>query len=136
MNKLPEIGQYNVEVFDEDDHRIEVWSKGGVHHRVGKPAVIYYDRDSGKPVIQVYKQNGLVHRDTGLAHIQTNPENDIIHLEEHYRRGKLHRIGYEAVIRTNPETGRVRSSESYENGKRVDGVGNKLGRLGSPGFEL
>lgn len=121
MNKLPDIGQYNVEVYEEDNHLVEVWSLNGEHHRIGKPAVTYYDKDTGKEVIQVYKENGLVHRADGPAHIQINPDTDIIYLEEHFCRGKLHRDGAQAVMHCNPKTGNLRGAESFEHGRSTDG---------------
>lgn len=135
MQKLPEIGCYEVEVFEKDDHLVEVWSQNGDHHRVGGPAVTYFDKATGKAVIYVYKQNGVVHRDDGAAHIQINPKNDVVHLEEHYQHGKLHRIGYSAYIRTNPETGNHAMARSYENGERVY-KSQPVGAIGTMGFEL
>ena len=136
MKKLPEIGHYDVEVFEQEGHIIETWSQNGVHHRIGGPAVTYYDKDTGKAVIQVYKQNGLVHRDNGPAHIQIHPTNDIVFIEEYYQQGELHRVGAPARIRNSIHDGDRMNSEYYLHNERVSSKGNKMDESNRPRFQM
>jgi len=117
MGRLSEFGAYEVEISDEGEYIAEFWSRGGVLHRIGKPAIIHYDPKTRAEILRVYKFDGLTHRKDGPAIEEIDPETGIVSLEEYYEKGQMHRMGKPAKITYNPKTGNLSSIEHHEFGQ-------------------
>lgn len=122
MEAFPEFGDFNVAYYHEGDWIREEWSMDDVYHRIGGPAITYYDPDTRAVTKRIYKHSGETHRWDGPAIEEIDPETGVVTLEEYYQYDKLCRLDEPARIRRDRVSGEVISEEQFWQGHPYQGT--------------
>lgn len=115
-------GDKPAKTFKNDTVTTLEWFEGGVHHRIGKPA-IHETTSTGLISTEEWLLNGKHHRENAPAVIWRDIATGVTNLEDWFKEGQAHRLDGPAQIRRDELSGIQTDEVWYNEGKlfRFDG---------------